>query len=95
MIRSRGSFEGDTLVIEEAEPQDAVYALAASPDSAGDMICFAARASGLYRSVDGGDTWQPALDSLHLRSELLISAVAVSPGFAFIRRCSPGAPVAS
>ncbi len=67
-------------MVEEAESQDAVYALAASPGFARDRICFAARASGLYRSMDGGDTWQPALDSLQLRSELppTISAAARS-----------------
>ncbi len=69
------------MLIEEAEPQDAVYALAASPGFARDKTCFAARRSGLYRSVDGGATWQPTLGSLLLSSELLISAVAVSPDF--------------
>ena len=37
---------------------DTVFSLAASPDFAMDDICFAAAASGLYRSRDGGHSWE-------------------------------------
>ena len=43
---------------EETEVQDAVYALATSPEFARDGVCFAARNSGLYRSDDGGGAWR-------------------------------------
>jgi photosystem II stability/assembly factor-like uncharacterized protein len=63
---------------------DLTYALAASPNYAQDGACFAARRSGLYRSVDGGSTWQDAYASLGLVAPLATMAVAVAPG--------PGAP---
>ena len=55
--------------------------LAASPDFAADRTVYAARATGLYRSIDGGASWQPAYDSLSLQSDLVTSTVAVSPDF--------------
>ena len=60
---------------------DIVNALAASPNFARDGICFAAQNSGLYRSEDGGGTWQPAYTSLQLDGPLATTAVAVSPDF--------------
>ncbi len=66
---------------EETEIQDIVYSLATSPDFAQDSICFAARSSGLYRSDDGGLTWQDAYASLELDTSLTTAAVAVSPNF--------------
>jgi photosystem II stability/assembly factor-like uncharacterized protein len=64
----------------DAEIQDAVYALAASPDfiPAEQGVCFAARPTGLYRSDDGGRTWQDAYASLELEADLTTAAVAVS-----------------
>jgi hypothetical protein len=62
--------------------QDVVYALAASPDFEADGICFAACASGLLRSEDGGHTWQDAYAALELEGVLATAAVAVSPDFA-------------
>lgn len=61
--------------------QDIVYHIATSPVFATDGVCFAARASGLYRSQDGGVNWNSAYDSLQLSTTLLTTSVAVSPGF--------------
>lgn len=77
-------------MIAETTTQDIVYALAASPDFGRDGICFAARASGLYRSTDGGKSWQPAYASLKLEAELATPAVALSPAFAEDRRVFAG-----
>ena len=66
---------------EETAVQDIVYALATSPDFEQDGVCFAARPSGLYRSDDGGLTWQPAYASLELETPLTTMAVAMSPDF--------------
>ncbi|MBC8450109.1 MAG: hypothetical protein H8D78_20445 [Chloroflexi bacterium] len=66
---------------EETTTQDVVYSLAASPTFDRDGLCFAARASGLYRSEDGGLTWQDAYASLELDTALPTAAVAVSPDF--------------
>jgi photosystem II stability/assembly factor-like uncharacterized protein len=76
----------------ETELQDIVYALAASPDFSQDGICFAARASGLYNSHDGGITWQPAYASLNLETPLATLAVAVSPDFNSDRSVFAGVP---
>ncbi len=65
----------------DADYADVVFALAASPNFARDGICFAARASGLYRSVDGGATWQPSYNALKLTEELSTPATVVSPDF--------------
>ena len=53
---------------EETQLQDITYALATSPTFAQDGICFAARGSGLYRSDDGGVTWQSVYGTLELLS---------------------------
>jgi photosystem II stability/assembly factor-like uncharacterized protein len=66
---------------EETQVPDFVYSLATSPNFAQDGICFAARASGLYRSDDGSLTWQNAYASLELDIPLTTAAVAVSPNF--------------
>ena len=60
---------------------DIVYSLATSPNFERDGICFAARPSGLFRSDDGGLTWQAAYASLELETPLITAAVAVSPNF--------------
>jgi photosystem II stability/assembly factor-like uncharacterized protein len=70
--------EGDARV-PEGVVTGLVYALAASPDFARDGICFAACATGLYRSGDGGATWQSAYGSLDLALPLT-TAVAVAAG---------------
>ena len=57
---------------------DAPFGFAASPTFARDGICFAACASGLYRSQDGGARWE----LLRTSPEPLTTAVAVSPAFA-------------
>ncbi len=67
---------------DETPIQDVVHSLAVSPDFARDGICFAARLSGLYRSDDGGHTWQLTYDSLPIETPLPTAAVALSPDFA-------------
>jgi photosystem II stability/assembly factor-like uncharacterized protein len=66
---------------EETQIQDIVYALAASPDFERDDLCFAARPGGLFRSEDGGHTWQDAYAALELEGPLPTAAVALSPNF--------------
>jgi len=67
--------------MEESMAQDPVYTLAASPGYARNGICFAGRASGLYRSDDGGVTWRALFGGLNLTGPLAAMAVTVSPGF--------------
>ena len=45
---------------------DTAYALAVSPNYAQDGLCFVARRSGLYRSTDGGQSWEDAYAPLSL-----------------------------
>lgn len=71
-----------------APNQDPVLSLAASPDFLTDGTCFAARSSGLYRSVDGGRSWQFAYQSLENAPATVV--VAVSPDFASDRRVFTG-----
>ena len=61
---------------------DITYALAASPNFGQNGICYAARRSGLYRSADGGRTWQDAYADLGLVAPLATLAVATSPASA-------------
>ncbi len=77
-------------MMSESQLQDVTYALACSPGFAQDGLCFAARASGLYRSADGGRTWQSAYTALSLTSPLPTMAVAVSPDFASDRTVLAG-----
>jgi photosystem II stability/assembly factor-like uncharacterized protein len=77
---------------KETQLQDITYALATSPSFEQDGICFAARGSGLYRSADGGQTWQPAYGTLDLQVPLPTMAVALSPDFASDRTVFAGAP---
>jgi photosystem II stability/assembly factor-like uncharacterized protein len=67
---------------EEIRTASLVYALAASPDFARDEIVFAARASGLVLSNDGGTSWRDAFASLELNAGLTATAVSLSPDFA-------------
>jgi photosystem II stability/assembly factor-like uncharacterized protein len=70
-----------TQAIAQQAP-DITYALAASPTFDQDGVCYAARRSGLYRSVDGGRTWQDAYAGLGLVAPLATLAVATSPASA-------------
>lgn len=60
---------------------DPVYQLAVSPVFEKDRTCFAARGSGLYRSQDGGYSWQGVFDSLNIKTQLSSSCVALSPNY--------------
>lgn len=71
---------------------DIVYSLATSPNFERDGVCFAARASGLFRSEDGGFTWQAAYASLELETPLMTAAVAVSPDFEADKSVFAGVP---
>ena len=57
---------------------DLTYALAASSNFDRDEVCYAARRSGLYRSEDGGRSWQDAYACLGLAAPLATLAVATS-----------------
>ncbi|MGQ9626781.1 MAG: WD40/YVTN/BNR-like repeat-containing protein [Anaerolineae bacterium] len=83
-------FPWETIMTDNI--QDLVYSLAASPNFVRDGICFAARHSGLYRSEDGGLTWQNAYASLELDKPLITAAVAVSPNFEADRSVFAGVP---
>jgi photosystem II stability/assembly factor-like uncharacterized protein len=72
----------DSQDIELQQASDTVYSLAASPTFDQDGVCFAARTSGLYRSKDGGQSWEFAYASLERHQQLITTAVAVSPCFA-------------
>jgi hypothetical protein len=61
---------------------DITYALATSPTFAHDGVCYAACRSGLYRSADGGATWEDAYSSLGLVAPLGTLSVATSPASA-------------
>lgn len=54
-------------------PQDTVYGLARSAQN-----LYAARASGLYRSQDGGVTWQDRFAALDRPEPLTVTAVAAA-----------------
>jgi hypothetical protein len=78
--------------MREHEVPDVTFALATSPNFGQDGICFAARGSGLYRSGDGGKTWDLAYAALHLEVPLATMAVVVSPGFASDQSLFAGVP---
>ncbi len=69
-----------------------VYALAASPNFAVDSICFAAGDQGVYRSDDGGVTWNAALASLNLAEPLPATTVVLSPEFPTDQQLFAGVP---
>lgn len=73
---------------------DLVYSFCAAPDvvpsKAG--IVFSAQNSGLYKSEDGGRTWQYALQKLELVEPLPVTAVAMSPVFQHDNLVLAGAP---
>ncbi len=72
--------------------QDFVYCLAASQNFDQDQLIFAAKQSGLYRSVDGGQTWRDAYASLELKAPLPTSSVtvAISDENTFVFACVEG-----
>ena len=62
-LKRRRMMHGDAITRENAGFGDIVYSIAASsPTFARDGVCFTGRRSGLYRSEDGGITWQPTYD---------------------------------
>jgi photosystem II stability/assembly factor-like uncharacterized protein len=63
-------------------PDDYLYSLAASPDFPNDGTLFAAKTSGLYRSLDHGGSWNLAYESLGLETVLPTTALALSPNYA-------------
>lgn len=75
-----------------AANQDYVYAIAVSPTFQQDGVCFAARQTGLYRSDDGGESWQYAFASLNLAEPLATTSVLLSPEFATDQTVFAGAP---
>ena len=65
------------------QPADYILQFAASlPSSQGSHgTCFAARTSGLFRSRDGGQIWEPAYATLKIREALLTTCVVLAPTF--------------
>lgn len=60
---------------------DPVFDIAVSSNFLKDHTCFAAKASGLYRSTDGGQTWMSVYGSLQLEGSLSTSCVVLAPDF--------------
>ena len=67
--------------------EDVVYALQCAQN-----VCFAARASGLYRSTDYGSSWQCVYASLTLSKPIPTTSVVLSPDFATDRTVFAGVP---
>jgi photosystem II stability/assembly factor-like uncharacterized protein len=80
-----------TPVTESVLGHNLIHALAASPAFADDGLCFAAHASGLARSEDGGRMWCDAYATLNLQTVLTTAAVVLSPDFASDRTLFAGA----
>jgi len=80
------------MMTEITHLEDIVYDLAASPAFEQDGLCFAARPGGLFRSEDGGRTWQDAYASLNLEAALTTAAVALSPAYLTDATVFAGAP---
>lgn len=59
---------------DQLQAQDTVYALAAGPDG----LCYAGRASGLYRSTDYGANWVFAYETLESETPLTTTSVALA-----------------
>lgn len=60
----------------QSHADEFIYALAAYGNEV-----LAASTSGLYRSIDAGETWQPATASLGLNEEVPSTAVVFSPEY--------------
>lgn len=71
----------NTLTLEFTRSDETAYALVASPHFPVDRTCFAACSSGLYRSRDGGCSWDLLSGPATAREQLAVTAVAVSPQF--------------
>jgi photosystem II stability/assembly factor-like uncharacterized protein len=63
--------------MQENQMQDFTHEVVASKGG----ILFAARHSGLYRSQDGGKTWQLAYEGLNIQEPIPTNAVVLSPDF--------------
>ncbi len=66
----------DLVLNNQAE--DVIYAMSASPNFAADKLCYAARQSGLWKSQNGGLSWQSAFALLDLPTIPTATAVALS-----------------
>lgn len=72
----------ETLTLKFTRPDETVYAFAASPRFAVDRTCFAACASGLFRSRDGGGSWDLlSIPAAQDGERLIATALAISPQF--------------
>lgn len=60
---------------------DSVLCIDISPNFSSNGVCFAGKRSGLYRSNDGGKTWQSAYKSLNTSLAIPTLAVRMSPFF--------------
>lgn len=69
--------------IRDLQPVDYVYDFAASATfgRSAKAVCFSARASGLYYSINEGVSWQSAYGSLNLHVPLPTMAVAIPQNF--------------
>jgi photosystem II stability/assembly factor-like uncharacterized protein len=65
------------------QPNDIIFQFSApgSFSQGVKRICFAARSSGLFRSIDGGQTWESAYATLNIREALLTISVVLAPDF--------------
>ncbi len=66
---------------------DTVLEVVVSPDFAHDRTCFAAGLSGLYRSIDGGQTW---ISTVPAEEVVSVFAVALSPEYGRDQRLYAG-----
>jgi photosystem II stability/assembly factor-like uncharacterized protein len=84
----------DTFIPNEGENGDLVYSFTTAPGFIpGEKgLVFAARGSGLYRSDDGGQTWQDALENVGLTEPLPITCAVLSPIFDQDGHAFAGAP---
>jgi photosystem II stability/assembly factor-like uncharacterized protein len=57
---------------------DYVYDLTCTEDMG---ACFAARSQGLYRSTDGGESWEFLYDALDLDAPMVTTSVVVPPNY--------------
>jgi hypothetical protein len=64
------------------DPSIHILDLAVSTVFDTDGICFAATDAGLWRTADGGTSWEPAVSELAAGGGIAATAVAVSPAFA-------------
>jgi photosystem II stability/assembly factor-like uncharacterized protein len=65
------------------QPTSYIFQLAAPATFRRDVLrpCFSARATGLFRSSDGGRSWENAYASLNAREALPTTAIALAPDF--------------